>query len=102
MPSLFIFSGCRLRIPDGSSSISWAICQSKFSQIAGLALRAVVVDWKELSVMSKKPNPPGSESVVAEEILRTAKMALESERPQPSVRCVICGGDAAPTSTEEL
>jgi len=52
--------------------------------------------------MPKKPNPPGPEPVIAEEILRTAKMALESERPQAGVRCVICGGEAAPTSAESL
>ena len=50
----------------------------------------------------KNPTPEKEPLVVDQEILRTAKLALESERPRATVRCVICGSDAAPTSTENL
>jgi hypothetical protein len=52
--------------------------------------------------MRKKPNSPDPESVVHEEILRGAKMALHEDRPRVLAKCVICGAEAAPTSTEEL
>ena len=51
----------------------------------------------------KKSNKPVEEPVVIDsEILRTAKLAVHSDRPPVVPKCVICGGDAAPTSTEEL
>jgi hypothetical protein len=51
----------------------------------------------------KKSNKPVVEPVVIdEEILRAAKLALQSEHPQAVTKCVICAGDAAPTSTESL
>ena len=40
--------------------------------------------------------------VIDEEILRSARMALQSDRQPVISKCVICGGEAAPTSTEEL
>lgn len=53
--------------------------------------------------MAKKSQPtPRPEPVIDEEILRQAKAALESDRTRPVQHCVICGGDAAPTSTENL
>jgi hypothetical protein len=52
--------------------------------------------------MRKKLNPPESGPVVHEEILRNAKMALHEDRPRVLARCVICGAEAAPTSTEDL
>lgn len=52
--------------------------------------------------MRKKLNPPDLESIVDEEILRKAKMTLTEERPRVLAKCVICGAEAAPTSTEEL
>jgi hypothetical protein len=53
--------------------------------------------------MPKKPKPPLEiEPIVLEEILRKARLALESERPRAASHCVICGGDAAPTSVEKL
>jgi len=59
------------------------------------------VDWKEL-FMAKKPTAAQPEVVIDEQILRSAKMTIESERARPAVHCVICGGEAAPTSSEEL
>jgi hypothetical protein len=51
----------------------------------------------------KKPNKTIQEPVVIdEEILRKAKLALQSERPITTSKCVICGSEAAPTSTENL
>lgn len=51
----------------------------------------------------KKPKQPVVEPVVIdEEILRSAKLALQSDRPAIVNKCIICGGEAAPTSTEEL
>lgn len=52
--------------------------------------------------MKKKTAQPAIEPVVHEEILRNAKLSLDAERPRPIVECVICGGEAAPTSTEKL
>lgn len=52
--------------------------------------------------MPKKTHTPEPETIVDEEILRKAKLALEGDRPRVTVRCVICGSDAAPTSTESL
>ncbi len=51
----------------------------------------------------KKTNKPANEPVVIdEEILRTAKLAIQTDRPQAADKCVICGSEAAPTSTENL
>jgi hypothetical protein len=51
----------------------------------------------------KKTNKPIQEPVVIdEEILRKAKLALQSDRPIATAKCVICAGEAAPTSTENL
>jgi hypothetical protein len=51
----------------------------------------------------KKPNKPAEEPlVIDEEILRTAKLALQTDMPPMISKCVICGGEAAPTSTEDL
>ncbi|MDZ4801662.1 MAG: hypothetical protein SGI92_26195 [Bryobacteraceae bacterium] len=52
--------------------------------------------------MPKKIQPPAPEPVIDEEILRKAKLALEADRPRVAPGCVVCGGDAAPTSTENL
>jgi hypothetical protein len=53
--------------------------------------------------MKKKlPIVPENASVVDQEILRSAKLAIEGERPRATSPCVICGSDAAPTSTEGL
>ncbi len=52
--------------------------------------------------MPKKPNLPENEPVIDKELLRKAKLALEPERPQTSVRCSICTADAAPNSNENL
>jgi hypothetical protein len=52
--------------------------------------------------MRKKNSVPEIEPVVDGEILRNAKAALDSERPHTAPRCVICGSDAAPTSSENL
>lgn len=52
--------------------------------------------------MKKKLNQPDTESIVDTELLRKAKLALQEERPRSLLRCVICGSEAAPTSTENL
>jgi hypothetical protein len=53
--------------------------------------------------MSKKNNvPQGDDAVVDQELLRKAKLALQSDRPTTASRCTICGSDAAPNSTESL
>ncbi len=52
--------------------------------------------------MAKKSEKEITESVVDQELLRKAKLALQSENPAIASRCVICGGDAAPTSNENL
>lgn len=50
----------------------------------------------------KKTNKPEEPVIIDQEILRNAKLALQSDRPPVIAKCVICGGEAAPTSTEEL
>lgn len=52
--------------------------------------------------MRKKPVPAPLENVVDQEILRQAKEALQQDRPRVLTICVICGGEAAPNSTEKL
>jgi hypothetical protein len=53
--------------------------------------------------MPKKNNVPQSDAVgVDEELLRKAKLALQSDRPAATARCTICASDAAPNSTESL
>lgn len=53
--------------------------------------------------MPKKTNLPGNEPVVIDkELLRKAKLALESDRPQVTARCSICSAEAAPNSAENL
>jgi hypothetical protein len=53
--------------------------------------------------MPKKNNAPQGETIgVDQELLRKAKLALESERPPITSRCTICGSEAAPNSTESL
>jgi hypothetical protein len=51
--------------------------------------------------MKKKINQ-ADEPFIDRELLRKAKLALEEERPRSLNRCVICGSEAAPTSTEKL
>lgn len=51
----------------------------------------------------KKTNKPIEEPVVIDkEILRKAKLAVQSDRPNTVEKCVICGSEAAPTSNENL
>lgn len=53
--------------------------------------------------MPKKNDLPENDPVVIDkELLRKAKLALEEDRPPVLAKCEICGGDAAPTSTENL
>ena len=52
--------------------------------------------------MRKKPIPAELETVIDQEILRKAKEALQQDRPRVMSNCVICGGEAAPNSTEKL
>jgi hypothetical protein len=52
--------------------------------------------------MAKKNNAPENDPVIAAEILRNAKTALDSEKPRSPVRCSICGSDASPNSIEIL
>jgi hypothetical protein len=50
----------------------------------------------------KKQKQVNEPVVIDEEILRKAKLALQSDRPATTVKCVICGSEAAPTSAENL
>lgn len=52
--------------------------------------------------MRKKPIPAELETVIDQEILRKAKEALQQDRPRVMSNCIICGGEAAPNSTEKL
>jgi len=44
----------------------------------------------------------GSNQAVAKEIMDHARRSLESEKPKKAARCVVCGGEVSPTSTESL
>lgn len=51
----------------------------------------------------KKPGKTIEEPVVIDgEILRKAKLAIQTDRPVAAANCVICGSEAAPTSAESL
>ena len=50
----------------------------------------------------KNPNPEPEAAVVDPAILRKAKLALKSDQVKPVSRCVICGSESAPNSTESL
>jgi hypothetical protein len=53
--------------------------------------------------MKRKTTPPETEAAVVDPaILRKAKLALKSDQVKPIGRCVICGSDSAPNSTENL
>ena len=53
--------------------------------------------------MPKKNNSPETEPLVVDTaILEQAKLALQEDRPRVVAKCAICGGDAAPTSNENL
>ncbi|MGB9606054.1 MAG: hypothetical protein ACPL88_09280 [Bryobacteraceae bacterium] len=50
----------------------------------------------------RRKSVPGSSQTVAREILDHARRSLESEKPKKAARCVVCGGEVSPTSTESL
>jgi hypothetical protein len=52
----------------------------------------------------KEPQPSiaSGETVVADEILQQAKLALDSERPRKPVPCVVCAGECSPGASEGL
>jgi hypothetical protein len=53
--------------------------------------------------MPKKTSVPENNPVIIDkELLRKAKLAVDSERRQPTSRCSICSAEAAPNSTENL
>ncbi|MCC6362545.1 MAG: hypothetical protein IT165_03425 [Bryobacterales bacterium] len=45
-----------------------------------------------------KNEPP----VISREIMEQAKRAIQLDRPKPMEKCKVCGGDAAPNSSEGL
>lgn len=52
--------------------------------------------------MKKKPTNSDSEPVADQDFFRQANLAVGEGTPRTASRCVICGSDAAPTSTENL
>jgi hypothetical protein len=50
----------------------------------------------------KRKTPPPSDPVVSGELLENAKKSLESDMLKRVAKCVVCGGDCAPNSTEGL
>ena len=50
--------------------------------------------------MKKKPKE--EPAVISKEIIQRAKAAIYSDRITPVTKCTVCGGDAAPNSTESL
>jgi hypothetical protein len=54
-------------------------------------------------VKKKKISRPEAAEGIDDAILEQAKAALRSDRiPKPQRRCVICGGESAPNSSESL
>lgn len=52
--------------------------------------------------MAKKNVPPAVESaIVDQDLLRKAKLALDSEHPRTISRCEICSGEATQNSTDK-
>ena len=49
--------------------------------------------------MKRKPK---EEPVISKEIIEQAKRAIEADRAKPLEKCTVCGGEAAPNSTETL
>lgn len=60
------------------------------------------------SEIVKRKRPPTAEvvdsetPVVPESLIEEAKRAIESDRLKKPAKCVVCGEDSAPTSTEGL
>ena len=52
----------------------------------------------------KRKRPPAPDPVIPREILEQARRASETDRAKPSrlEKCVVCGADCAPNSTEGL
>lgn len=51
--------------------------------------------------MRRKPTPK-ADGAVPREILERAQQAAETDRLKPLVKCVVCGSECAPNSTEGL
>lgn len=51
--------------------------------------------------MKRKPQA-STEPVIAPEIIEAAKRTLSTDRSKPAPRCVVCGSESAPSSTEQL
>ncbi len=50
----------------------------------------------------KRKRQPEAETVVSPEILEQAKVSLTGEEAKRAGKCVVCGGECAPNSTEGL
>ncbi len=50
----------------------------------------------------RRKSVPGANPGVSKEILDHAKRSLESEKPRKAAKCVVCGGEVSPTSSEAL
>lgn len=52
----------------------------------------------------KRTLVPGTQEtpIIPEALIEEAKRAIELDRIKVSARCVVCGGECAPTSTEGL
>jgi hypothetical protein len=59
------------------------------------------MDYSSWKTMRRKPAPK-EEGVVPREILELAQESSEPVRLKPPVKCVVCGSDCAPNSTEGL
>jgi hypothetical protein len=55
-------------------------------------------------VKRKRTLIPGAQEapIIPEALIEEAKRAIELDRIKVSARCVVCGGECAPTSTEGL
>lgn len=54
------------------------------------------------SKVVKRKRQPEPETVISPEILEQAKMSLKAEEVRPLGKCIVCGGECAPNSSEGL
>jgi hypothetical protein len=51
---------------------------------------------------SPAPEAAAPEAAIPDAIVAQAMLAIEADRVKKPARCVVCGGECAPTSTEGL
>ena len=50
----------------------------------------------------RRKSVSGSDQAAAKEVMDHARRSLEGEKRKKAAKCVVCGGEVSPTSTEPL